>query len=102
MVSVIGVTAVSTRAHSCGHRTPELYHQSYANNARYRESLASISVVKGAGHYVRTFRAVQPQGRRLLSWLSQLPVQMPSELSAEMARLLDEFVGKSPGLSARL
>ena len=57
MVSVIRVTAVSTQAHFCGHRTPELYHQSYANNARYRESLASISVIKGAGHYVRTSRS---------------------------------------------
>ena len=64
MVSVIRVTAVSTQAHSCGHRTPELYHQSYANNERYRESLASISVIKGAGHYVRTFRAVEPPERR--------------------------------------
>ncbi|RPD58290.1 hypothetical protein L226DRAFT_614478 [Lentinus tigrinus ALCF2SS1-7] len=60
--------------------TPELYRQSYANNEQYRESLASISVIKGAGHY--------------------LPVQMPDELAAEMARLLNEFIGKP--LSARL
>ncbi len=36
------------------HRTPELYRQQAENNERYRDALASVSVIQGAGHYVRT------------------------------------------------
>ncbi|KAI0696989.1 Alpha/beta hydrolase fold-1 [Cerioporus squamosus] len=60
--------------------TPELYRQQSKNLEQYRESFASVSVIQGAGHY--------------------LPVQMPDELAAVMARLLNEFVGKS--MTARL
>ncbi|RDX44654.1 hypothetical protein OH76DRAFT_1051913 [Lentinus brumalis] len=60
--------------------TPELYRQQAENNERYRDALASMSVIEGAGHY--------------------LPVQMPDELASEMARLLNEFVGRP--VAARL
>lgn len=59
---------------------PEVCKLKHDNIGRDREALASVSFIQDAGHYI--------------------PVQMPVELAAEIARLLNEFVGGA--LGARL
>lgn len=76
------------------YRPPEIYQQQRENVEQSRAALASVSYIEGAGHYVRLLESAIASGPAPdVRTLFQLPVQMPDELAAEMARLLNEHVG---------